>query len=157
MTDSPAPLAAADVTRGLCRLLLRHELTPLAEVPLEGGRRADVMALDPRGAVTIIEIKVSRADLLGDGKWQDYLAHCDRFFWALPMGFDLSPLDRAEFLPERTGIIVADRYDAAVVREAASMPLAAPARRRETLAFARRAARRLALLIDPEAETWAEG
>lgn len=157
MTDSPAPLAAADVTRGLCRLLLRHELTPLAEVPLDGGRRADVMALDPRGAVTIIEIKVSRADLLGDGKWQDYLAHCDRFFWALPMGFDLSPLDRAEFLPERTGIIVADRYDAAVVREAASVPLAAPARRRETLAFARRAARRLALLIDPEAETWAEG
>lgn len=157
MTDSPAPLAAADVTRGLCRLLLRHELTPLAEVPLDGGRRADVMALDPRGAVTIIEIKVSRADLLGDGKWQDYLAHCDRFFWALPMGFDLSPLDRAEFLPERTGIIVADRYDAAVVREAASVPLAAPARRRETLAFARRAARRLALLTDPEAETWAEG
>lgn len=154
MLDAPPDLLAArDVLRGVSRLLLRHDLTPVAEVPLEGGRRADVMALDPRGGITIVEIKVSRADLLGDGKWQDYLAHCDRFFWALPQGFDLAPLMRDGFLPERTGIIVADRYDAMIVREAHSVPLAAPARRRETLAFARRAARRLALSLDPEAET----
>ncbi|MBX9815951.1 MAG: MmcB family DNA repair protein [Sphingomonas sp.] len=145
-------LTARDVVRGVSRLLLRHDLTPVAEVPLEGGRRADLMAIDPRGGLVIVEIKVSRADLLGDGKWQDYLAHCDRFFWAVPQGFDLAPLSGAAFLPERSGIIVADRYDAAIVREAATVPLAAPARRRETLAFARRAARRLALTLDPEAE-----
>lgn len=145
-------LTARDVCRGVSRLLLRHDLTPVAEVPLEGGRRADIMALDPRGGITIVEIKVSRADLLGDGKWQDYLAHCDRYFWAVPQGFDHAPLGQPAFLPERTGIIVADRYDAMIVREAHSVPLAAPARRRETLAFARRAARRLALTLDPDAE-----
>lgn len=145
-------LTARDVCRGVSRLLLRHDLTPVAEVPLEGGRRADIMALDPRGGITIVEIKVSRADLLGDGKWQDYLAHCDRYFWAVPQGFDHAPLGQPAFLPERTGIIVADRYDAMIVREAHSVPLPAPARRRETLAFARRAARRLALALDPDAE-----
>jgi hypothetical protein len=145
-------LTARDVCRGVSRLLLRHDLTPVAEVPLEGGRRADIMALDPRGGITIVEIKVSRADLLGDGKWQDYLAHCDRYFWAVPQGFDHAPLGQPAFLPERTGIIVADRYDAMIVREAHSVPLPAPARRRETLAFARRAARRLALTLDPDAE-----
>ncbi len=69
----------------------------------------------------------------------------------MPAGFDLSPLDGPAFLPERTGVIVADRYDAAIVREAHSEPLPAHARKRCTLAFARRAARRLVALTDPEA------
>lgn len=144
-------MCAADVCRGVTRLLLRHELTAIAEVPLDGGRRADLMALDARGQVVIVEVKVSRADLLGDGKWQDYLAHCDRFYWAVPAGFDASPIDGAAFLPERTGLIVADRYDAAILREARTDLLPAPARKRVTLAFARRAARRLIATHDPEA------
>lgn len=145
-------LCAADVVRGVTRMFLRHDLVVIGEVPLDGGRRADLMAIDARGHIVIVEIKVSRADLLGDGKWPDYLAHCDRFFWAVPLGFDISPLDTPVFLPERTGVIIADRYDASIVREAHSVPIAAPARKRETLAFARRAARRLTLLIDPDAE-----
>jgi hypothetical protein len=55
-------------------------------------------------------------------------------------------------LPERTGIIVADRYDAVIVREAHSVPLPAATRKRATLAFGRRAGRRLIGLIDPEAD-----
>jgi hypothetical protein len=43
-----------------------------------------MVALCPRGLLTIVEIKVSRADLLGDHKWPDYLDYCDRFFWAVP-------------------------------------------------------------------------
>ncbi|MGN6375910.1 MAG: MmcB family DNA repair protein [Sphingomonas sp.] len=149
--DPGSPLCAADVARGVTRMLLRHDLVALPEVPLEGGRRADLMALDARGRIVIVEIKVARGDLLGDGKWTDYLDHCDRFFWAVPAGFDASPLDRDGFLPERTGVIVADRYDAAIVREATTVAMAAHARKRCTLALARRAGRRLIGLIDPEA------
>jgi len=148
--DPGSPLCAADVARGVTRMLLRHDLVALAEVPLDGGRRADLMALDARGRIVIVEIKVARGDLLGDGKWTDYLDHCDRFFWAVPAGFDASPLDREGFLPERTGVIVADRYDAAIVREAATVAMSAPARKRCTLALARRAGRRLIQLTDPE-------
>lgn len=148
--DEPGPACAADVARGVTRMLLRHDLTAIPEVSLEGGRRADLMALDAKGGLVIVEIKVSRADLLGDAKWRDYLAHCDRFFWALPAGFDLSPLDGEAFLPDRTGVIVGDRYDAEIVRPAATVPLAAHVRRRCTLGFARRAARRLAAVADPE-------
>jgi len=147
-----AALCAADVARGVTRMLLRHDLVAMAEVPLDGGRRADLMALDSRGGIVIVEIKVSRADLLGDAKWADYLAHCDRYFWAVPAGFDLSPLAGPAFLPERTGIIVADRYDATIVRAAYSTPLSAPARKRCTLSFGRRAGRRLIRSIDPDAE-----
>jgi hypothetical protein len=143
-------LLAVDVCRGVTRMLLRHDVVAMAEVPLDGGRRADLMAVDAKGGLVIVEIKVSRADLLGDGKWTDYLDHCDRFFWAVPEGFDLRPLDGEAFLPERTGVIVADRYDAAVVREAATHSLTAPGRKRCTLAFARRAARRVIGMTDPE-------
>ena len=150
--DAPgSPLCAADVARGTVRMLLRHDLIAMAEVPLDGGRRADLMALDSRGQIVIVEIKVARADLLGDGKWTDYLGCCDRFYWAVPAGFDASPLDGIAFLPERTGIIVADRYDAAIVREAHTEPLAAATRKRVTLAFGRRAGRRLIGLVDPDA------
>jgi hypothetical protein len=151
ISAGPLPLLAADVVRGVCRMLWRHDLIALPEVPLAGGRRADLMAIDARGCVVIIEVKVSRADLLGDGKWTDYLDHCDRYFWAVPDGFDTAPLMREGFLPERTGVIVADRYDAAILREAATHSLPAPVRRKLTLAFARRAAIRAMALADPEA------
>ena len=151
--DQPdSPVCAADVQRGVTRMLLRHDLVAMAEVPLEGGRRADLMAIDARGQLVIVEIKVSRADLLGDAKWPDYLAHCDRYFWAVPAGFDLAPLDTSAFLPERTGVIVADRYDAEIMRQAHTHPLPAHVRKRCTLAFARRAARRLTAMVDPDAD-----
>ena len=139
-------LIAADVVRGTTRLLAREECLAIAEVPLPNGRRVDLMGLCGRGFVTIVEVKVSRADLLGDAKWTDYLDYCDRFFWAIPQGFDASLLDRPAMLPDRAGLIVADRYDAAIIREPASVPLAPARRKAETLRFARRAARRL--LVD---------
>ena len=151
-TSVAPPLLATDVVRGVTRMLLRHDCMAIPEVPLEGGRRADLMALDARGNIVIVEIKVSRADLLGDGKWNDYLAHCDRFFWAVPQGFDLRPFEQQGFLPARAGLIVADRYDAAVLREANTVPLAAATRKKCTLAFGRRAARRVIHLMDPDAE-----
>jgi hypothetical protein len=151
--DAPGSvLCAVDVRQGTTRMLLRHDLVAMAEVSLDGGRRADLMAIDARGQIVIVEIKVSRADLLGDGKWTDYLGSCDRFYWAIPAGFDASPLDGLAFLPERTGIIVADRYDGAIVREAHTEPLPAATRKRCTLAFARRAGRRLIGTIDPDAD-----
>lgn len=152
-TDAPgSPLCAADVCRGVTRMLLRHDLVAIPEVPLDGGRRADLMAVDAHGRLVIVEIKVSRIDLLGDAKWPDYLAHCDRYYWAVPAGFDTSPLEAPAFLPARTGVIVADRYDAEIVREAAIVLLPAHVRKRCTLAFARRAGRRMIGLTDPDAD-----
>lgn len=142
------PPIAADVARGVIRLFCRSELFAMCEVPLPNGRRADLMAIGPKGELTIVEIKVSKADLLGDQKWTDYLDYCDRFFWAVPQ--TLAPLlEESRFLPGEAGLLVADRYDAAVMREPSTRPLAPSRRKAETLRFARRAARRLSAQIDP--------
>ena len=143
MTDKTDPLIAADVLRGVSRLLYRHEYLGVPEVPLRNGRRADIMALGPKGEIMIIEIKVSRADLLGDGKWPDYLDYCDHYYWAVPQGFDLTLFDREALAPDVAGLMVADRYDGAIVREASHRPLAAARRKTETLRIARLATRRM--------------
>ena len=129
-------------------MFCRQDLFAMCEVPLPNGRRADMMAIDPKGGLTIVEIKVSRADLQGDGKWTDYLDYCDRFFWAVPPNL-AGLLEQERFQPGAAGLIVSDRYDAAVTREAALRPLAPARRKAELLRFARRAARRLSAQIDP--------
>jgi len=143
------PLVARDVARGITRMFFQADLFALCEAPLPNGRRADMIALSAKGELTIIEIKVSKADLVGDRKWTDYLDYCDRFYWAVPAGFDLRPFEDGCRSDPCAGLIVADRYGAEVIREAPVRPLAAARRKAEVLRFARRAARRLAGDLDP--------
>jgi hypothetical protein len=143
-----APPIAAEVARGVTRLFCRQDLFAICEMPLPNGRRADMMAIDAKGGLTIVEIKVAKADLVGDGKWLDYLDFCDRFYWAVPPAL-AAICDGERFLPGEAGLIIADRYDAVVAREAAHRPLDPARRKAELLHFARRAARRLAAQIDP--------
>jgi hypothetical protein len=145
---------ALAVARGICRLFARNDTWCLAEMPLRSGRRADLMGIDAKGRITIVEIKVSRADLLGDGKWPDYLNYCDRFYWGLPPELDRTPLDTEIFLPERSGVIVADGYDAEILRPAALVPLAAARRKVETERLARASLRRLVTGADPHTVQW---
>src|SRR3569832_236347 len=143
-----APPVAAEVARGVTRLFCRQDLFAVCEVPLPNGRRADLMAIDAKGGLTIVEIKVAKSDLLGDGKWRDYLDNCDCFYWAAPPHL-AHILEEERYLPGDAGLIVADRYDAAVVRQASCRPLAPARRKAEILRFARRSARRLAAQVDP--------
>ena len=145
---------ALDVARGVMRLFARNDIWCLPEMPLRSHRRADLMGVDAKGRVIIVEIKVQRADLLGDGKWPDYLDHCDRFFWAVPPGLDRGPLEGEDYRPDCCGIIVADGYDAEILRPAPLHPLAAARRKVEIERLSRTAMRRLAVLGDPECGAW---
>lgn len=150
MTDcfDDSPPIALEVARGVTRLMARADTFLLCEVPLPNHRRADLMGLEKKGRIVIVEIKVAKADLTGDGKWRDYLDYCDRFYWAVPPAL-AAICHEKHYLPERAGLIVADRYDAAIVREAAEVALAPARRRAETLRLARRGALRLASQLDP--------
>ncbi len=148
------PSDALAVARGVARLFARNDIWCLAEMPLRNGRRADLMGIDGKGRVVIVEIKVSRADLLGDSKWPEYLDHCDRFYWGLAPHLDRAVLNDAAFLPQACGIIVADGYDAEIVRPAPSLPLVAARRKVEVERLARTALRRQVVAADPACATW---
>ena len=119
-------------------------------MPLRNGRRADLMGIDAKGHLIIVEIKVARGDLLGDAKWTDYLDYCDRFYWGLAPHLDRACIEEPGFRPERCGVIVADGYDAEILRPAATVPLAAARRKVETERLARAALRRQLGLVDPQ-------
>lgn len=161
-SDSPAAislsdasiLVAPDVVRGIGRLFARNGIWCLTEMPLRCGRRADLMGIDAKGHVVIVEIKVSRADLLGDGKWTDYLEYCDRFYWGLPPALDRAPLETEAFLPDKCGLIVADGYDAEILRPAPLRQLAAARRKVEMERLARASLRRLVNMGDAHTVQW---
>ena len=131
------------LARGVCRHLLSHDFVAIEEFVPDRGLRVDVMALGPKGEIWVVECKSSRADFQTDKKWQGYLDWCDRYFWAVDDGFP------TELLPAETGLIIADSYDAEIVRMGPEAKLA-PARRKVlTKKFARHAALRLHGLRDP--------
>ena len=119
-------------------------MATLTEFTLRSGRRADVIALDEAGDIAIVEVKTSPADLRADGKWPEYLAFCDRFYFAVPADFP------REALPaDGCGLMVADAYAAEVLRPAPREPLHASRRKALTLRFARVAGQRLLRHLDP--------
>ena len=147
-------VTAAQVTRGVLRLFARNDIWCLTEMPLRGGRRADIMGVDAKGRIVIVEIKVARADLLGDSKWTDYLEFCDRFYWGLAPHLDRACMQTESFRPEVCGLIVADGYDAEILRPAASLPLAATRRKVEVERLARASMRRQVVGADPMLSGW---
>ncbi|WP_299742384.1 MmcB family DNA repair protein [uncultured Tateyamaria sp.] len=145
-TLDPATMMPGQLlARGVSRHLASLGLAAVEELVPARGLRVDVMALGTKGEIWVIECKSSRADFMSDHKWEGYLEWCDRFFWAVDGDF---PVD---LLPEGTGLMIADAYDAEIIRMAPEDKLA-PARRKVMVQkFATHAARRLQSLRDPGA------
>ncbi len=134
------PDVTLEVTRGAARLLVGLGFAPLAEVSLPNGRRADLMALGPRGEIAIVEVKSSLEDYRVDRKWGEYAPFCERFYFAVAPEFPRHILPLSE--EGGLGLIIADGFGGAVAVESGFTPLATARRKALTLAFARLAAMR---------------
>jgi hypothetical protein len=140
----PQTVTAGLLARGICRALGQLGYASLLEFPLANGRRADILALGRTGDLMIVEIKSSVADFRADRKWTGYREFADRLYFAVPSEFP------ALLIPEECGLIVADGFGAAVLRDGIATPLAPARRRAVTLRFALAAATRLRRHLDPE-------
>jgi hypothetical protein len=143
--DGRQSATALAVQRGVRRLFAQLGAVTVTELTLASGRRADIVALSRDGLLTIIEVKSSIADFRADRKWGEYRLFCDRFYFAIP---ETVP---AEIMPEEAGLILADGFGAAVLRDAPLHGLAGTRRKAVTLRFARSAAAILHALADPHA------
>ncbi len=145
MPDDLTPTALMPgqlLARGVARHLRTLDFVSVEELVPTRGLRVDVMALGPKGEIWIIECKSSRADFQSDSKWQGYLEWADRFFWAVDQDFP------TELLPDDTGLIIADGYDAEVIRLGPETKLAGARRKQMLLRFARHAAVRAQVARD---------
>jgi hypothetical protein len=143
LADGRQSATALGVARGAGRLLAALGFACLRELPLASGRRADIVAVDGKGEVWILEIKSSLEDFRSDRKWREYGPFCDRFFFAAPP--ELEPA----IFPACAGLIVADAHGGELVRVPDACALAPARRRAVTLRFAAAAATRLHALWDP--------
>ena len=111
---------------------------PIYELTLPNGRRADVAAIGKAGDFVFVEIKSGLPDFRADSKWEDYLEFTDRFYFAVAADFPRA------VLPDDVGVMVADSYGGAIIREAPRSSLPTARRKAMTQRFARLAAERLA-------------
>jgi len=129
------PDATTALTRGVARLFRDMGLAVLTEFTLPTGRRLDLIGLNQKGRLIAAEVKSCQADFEADQKWPEYLEYCDAFYFAVGPDFP------RELLPAGEGMIIADAYGAAIVREAGERkPISAARRKSLTLRFARQAA-----------------
>lgn len=146
------PALADQLARGICRRLGDLGYGALTEFRVGRGRRVDVIGLNREGRFVIAEIKTSVADFRADAKWPDYLPWCDAFYFAVPADF---PRD---VLPEDEGLIVADAWDATILREAEERAMNATRRRTQILRFGLTASSRLHAVVDPRpSQRWNGG
>ena len=144
IVDLRQSATALRVQRGVMRLLREsHDMACYAEVTLKSGRRADVLAVGPKGEIWIVEIKSSLVDFQVDRKWPEYRDFSDKFFFAKPPELD------AAIFPQSEGLIVADGHDGAILRDSPETPLAPARRKALMLKLARLGADRIHLLMDP--------
>lgn len=144
IVDLRQSATALRVQRGVMRLLRQtYDMCCYAEVALGNGRRADVLAVGPKGDIWIVEIKSSLSDFQVDRKWPEYREYSDKFFFAKPPELD------AEIFPASEGLIVADGHAGAVLRDSPLTPLPPARRKAMMLKLARLGADRIHALMDP--------
>lgn len=128
---------AQALMRGAARLLWQMGYSSIPEFTLPDGRRADIAAIGRKGEITIVEVKSGIADFRADQKWTDYTGYCDAIFFAVSQRF---PHD---LIPQEAGLIIADGFGGAIVRDSPVFKLAPARRKAITLRYARTAADRL--------------
>ncbi len=133
---------AQSIRRGTVRLLRTLGFSAAAEISLGSGRRTDLIAIGPTGEILIIEIKSSVADFQSDEKWIEYRSHCDRLLFAV------SPIFPKYLIPNDLGLIVADEYGGAILREGESRSMPPATRKALYIKIARTVSSRLSMIYD---------
>ena len=77
----------------------------LREFKLKNRRRVDLVTINDKGWIIIIEIKSSPEDFLSDKKWGEYIDWADQFYFGVAHNFPIG------ILPKEHGIITTDGFD----------------------------------------------
>ena len=132
------------IARGVMRHFSKVGLSSLCEFSPTRGLRVDIITFGMSDEIWIVECKSGQNDFKSDKKWKNYLDWCDRYFWAVDANFPIG------ILPSDTGVIIADSYDASILRDSPLNKLSAARRKKIMNSVARSACNRLLLHTDPK-------
>ena len=132
------------IARGVMRHFAQIGMHSLSEFSPARGLRVDIITLGMANEIWIVECKSCQSDFKSDKKWQNYLDWCDRYFWAVDANF---PID---ILPPDTGVIIADAYDASILRDSPLNKLSVARQKKIIKSIAKSACNRLLTYTDPK-------
>ena len=98
-------LSTQRITNAIARSYYGQGDGVLREFKLRNRRRVDLVIINEKGWITIIEIKSSPEDFRSDRKWGEYINWADQFYFGVAHNF---PID---ILPKEHGIITTDGFD----------------------------------------------
>jgi hypothetical protein len=90
------------VTRSAIGNLIKRGFSCQTEVRLSNKKRCDLVCIDIKGSVIIVEVKISKSDFIRDTKYRTYLDYCDQFYFAVPHTLSIE-------VPEDCGLMVLDK------------------------------------------------
>jgi hypothetical protein len=93
------------ITDAIARFYFGQGDGVLREFKLKNRRRVDLVTINNKGWIIIIEIKSSSDDFLSDKKWGEYIEWADQFYFGVAHNFPIS------ILPKEHGIITTDGFD----------------------------------------------
>ena len=98
-------LSTQRITDAIARSYYEQGDGVLREFKLKNRRRVDLVTINDKGWIIIIEIKSSPEDFLSDKKWGEYIDWADQFYFGVAHNFPIS------ILPKEHGIITTDGFD----------------------------------------------
>ena len=98
-------LSTQRITDAIARFYYEQGDGVLREFKLKNRRRVDLVIINDKGWIIIIEIKSSPEDFLSDKKWGEYIDWADQFYFGVAHNFPIS------ILPKGHGIITTDGFD----------------------------------------------
>lgn len=135
-------MSRKEITDKLTRIATDYLTDKLYSVHIEigtcrrGRRRADLLAMNTKNDLIIVEIKSGAADFRSDKKWRTYLSSCNRMYFCIDKEFYESPVGAelvAEAKSEGVGVMVCNTKTLLLHRGRAGGYLTCkhPARKRE--------------------------
>ena len=76
-------LSTQRITDAIARSYFEQGDGVLREFKLKNRRRVDLVTINDKGWIIIIEIKSSPADFLSDKKWGEYIDWADQFYFGV--------------------------------------------------------------------------
>ena len=116
----------------------------LSEFSLPNKRRVDIIAINLKKEIIIIEIKSKKKDLNYDKKWKSYLNYCNYFYFACN-----EKITNVNF-SQNIGIIQKKFNKIKIIKESKYKKLSQIKKNKLILNFALSAASKFHRLIDPE-------
>ena len=131
------------ILKNTMRFLSNNGYQVISEFALPNKKRVDLIALNTKREILIVEVKSNIKDLKNDKKWRKYLKYCNLFYFAF------NNYQKIANVKENIGIIKTNNQTTKIIQKSKFNKISAYKKNTIILKFALSAASKFHRLVDP--------